>query len=253
MFPMYDCPKCGVEIEDDSTFCKGCGVLLEIICSACDATNPASLKVCRSCGVELSVAPVNEETTVSSEPVTGLSDVGLEASVRNLPETPADLLALPKSGFWMRACAFGVDSLLIIPITILSGALLANFYPDCVKWPDIAWSYWGLLMIAIYSIPLITRNGGTPGMKFLGLRLIRKDGTRLDFAQASSRSLCWFIPFVGGIGIFAIAWNRNKQAWHDWIVGTYVVESSIGPLQKKLGIWLGVAGYICHVLTNLSP
>jgi len=67
--------------------------------------------------------------------------------------------------------------------------------------------------------------GQTPGKMLCGLKVVRVDGEPLGFARALLR---WagYLPssLVFGLGFLWIAWDRNKQAWHDKIAGTRVIR-----------------------------
>jgi uncharacterized RDD family membrane protein YckC len=68
--------------------------------------------------------------------------------------------------------------------------------------------------------------GQTPGMKILNLKVIRTDGSNLDLVQGLLRYVGLIISFlVIFIGVIWVAFDPNKQGWHDKIAGTYVVKT----------------------------
>jgi uncharacterized RDD family membrane protein YckC len=57
------------------------------------------------------------------------------------------------------------------------------------------------------------------------LRVIRTDGSPLRFVDALVRGLSSIFSFaVLGLGCLWILRDPERQAWHDRIAGTYVVE-----------------------------
>ena len=61
----------------------------------------------------------------------------------------------------------------------------------------------------------------------LGLKVVRLDGQPVTFVVALVRALaCLLSMFVFFLGFLWIAWDREKQGWHDKIAGTVVVRLS---------------------------
>jgi uncharacterized RDD family membrane protein YckC len=109
-------------------------------------------------------------------------------------------------GFWKRTFAALLDLLLLsIPMGLLGG-----FAP--------------LLLIA-YFVGMWTWKGTSIGKICLGLKIVRIDGTPIDFAVALVRSLASCFSFaVFLLGFFWAGWDKEKQSWHDKIAGTIVVQ-----------------------------
>src|SRR5438093_1304123 len=79
--------------------------------------------------------------------------------------------------------------------------------------------------LVAYAVALWTWKGATIGNIVFGLKVVRVDGQPLTFVEAVVRGLsCLFPFFVAGLGFLWIAWDVEKQAWHDKIAGTYVVR-----------------------------
>lgn len=70
-----------------------------------------------------------------------------------------------------------------------------------------------------------TGNGQTWGMRLFRIRVIGVDGRTLSIGQALFRAVALvFSLSVVLMGVIAIAFDRNKQGWHDRIANTYVIE-----------------------------
>ena len=61
----------------------------------------------------------------------------------------------------------------------------------------------------------------------LNLKVVRYDGRPVDFAVSLVRALgAAFSVVVFFLGFLWIAFDREKQGWHDKIAGTVVVRQS---------------------------
>jgi uncharacterized RDD family membrane protein YckC len=67
-------------------------------------------------------------------------------------------------------------------------------------------------------------SGRTPGMLILGLRVVRRDGSRLDAGHAFLRALTLPLSFIClGFGLIGIVVGREHRALHDVLANTTVV------------------------------
>lgn len=70
---------------------------------------------------------------------------------------------------------------------------------------------------------------GTPGHRFVGIRVVRPDGSRVTLARAAGRTAAaWatYAFFVVGVVLSAVAVlaSARRQAIHDMVAGTVCVE-----------------------------
>jgi uncharacterized RDD family membrane protein YckC len=131
----------------------------------------------------------------------------------NNPANPSvalpDVLAYPKAGFWERMAAGFLDMVLI---GIIAGAAVHS-------------ASLTMLVALAYFSAMWTWKGTTVGGIVLGLKVVRADGQPLPFLVALTRALAAaFSIFVLFLGIFWIAWDLDKQGWHDKIAGTVVLK-----------------------------
>ncbi|HUS34420.1 MAG TPA: RDD family protein [Verrucomicrobiae bacterium] len=117
---------------------------------------------------------------------------------------------LKRAGFWKRTFAAFLDWVLLgIPI-ILSHVFAPGLFP---------------LVLIAYFVTMWTWKGTSVGKICLGLKIVRTDGTPIDFAVALVRSLAACFSFmVFLLGFFWAGWDKEKQSWHDKIAGTVVVQ-----------------------------
>jgi uncharacterized RDD family membrane protein YckC len=126
-----------------------------------------------------------------------------------------------------RLVAYIVD---IIIVSILTGLLSVLTFALAVTAPFLAI----LPIIAIIVVPLLyfpyywSRDGQTPGMKMMGIRVVRdRDGGPITSGQAILRLIGYWISwFVFGLGYLWIFIDKRRRGWHDLIAGTVVVEAA---------------------------
>ena len=124
--------------------------------------------------------------------------------------TPVSLL--PRAGFWIRTGALILDALLVAVLTKLMG--LNGYF---------------LVLFAAYATVLWAIKGSTIGGMICGLKVARLDDRPVDWSVSLVRALAGFVSLVPlGLGFFWIAFDRDRQAWHDKIAGTIVVRPPRG-------------------------
>ncbi len=128
--------------------------------------------------------------------------------------TPASTVAtapvfLARVGFWKRLFATLLDwALLFIPTVAM------HVFPPL-----------GPLLLIAYFVAMWTWKGTTIGGICLGIKIVRTDGSTINFAVALVRSLASCFSFLCFfLGFFWAGWDREKQSWHDKIAGTVVVQ-----------------------------
>lgn len=83
-----------------------------------------------------------------------------------------------------------------------------------------------ILVSAVYNVAfMVYFNGQTPGKIMLGLRVVKKNGKRISWLDALLRNVFGYT--VSGLFLLGYLWaafDREKQAWHDKMAGTVVVD-----------------------------
>jgi uncharacterized RDD family membrane protein YckC len=116
--------------------------------------------------------------------------------------------ALPRAGFWIRMAALLLD-------VILVGFFMSLFHHAHLQ----------LVVLAAYGAVMWKVRGSTVGGIVFDLHVVRLDGRALDWETAIIRALgCFLSLAVAGLGFIWIAFDANRQAWHDKIAGTVVVR-----------------------------
>ncbi len=120
----------------------------------------------------------------------------------------AEVPPYPKATFWERMGAAFLDVVLVSILGSLVGGPPLAFV--------VALAYFGGMW---------GWKGTTIGGVVLGLKVARMDGTPVTFLVALVRGLmAGFSAVVLFLGFLWIAWDKDKQAWHDKVAGTVVLK-----------------------------
>jgi len=195
----FQCPQCGQE-QQKGIECVRCGIIFEKHERMVEAKSQAQ--------------PDRDQTADEREATQEDFEVKIE---------PA--------GFWIRLGAYIVDSVVIGLVTLVLGIPLAFLLGKSTGSMAIASFgplFYGmaLLLPIAYHIYFLGKNGYTPGKGFLGLQVIRQDGTGMSYGDAGIRFFSYILSSIPlCLGFLWIGFDRNKEGWHDKIADTYVVEA----------------------------
>jgi uncharacterized RDD family membrane protein YckC len=141
------------------------------------------------------------------------------------PEPPASsaasrtnsILSFSHATFLERLAALALDFVLVVILAqvVRFDRLFGEWSPDG-----------NLLLVAlVYHIAFWTWKQTTVGGIVCQLRVIRIDGAPLRFAEAFVRGLSGIFSLLfAGVGFLWILRDPERQAWHDRIAGTFVVN-----------------------------
>jgi uncharacterized RDD family membrane protein YckC len=164
-------------------------------------------------GAAAAAAP---ESSVAAEPVPPAAAPPPAAPPGPMPPgaLPSHITAaMPRAGFWIRMAALLLDVLLVAFVMSLLHPF-GNFH---------------IIVLAIYGAVMWKLRGTTVGGIVCDLHVVRMDGRPLDWETAIVRALgCFLSLFVVFLGFIWIAFDHNRQAWHDKIAGTVVVRAKHG-------------------------
>ena len=147
------------------------------------------------------------------------------------------------AGFVSRAVGLAIDVLIsTITVAVTSWFLitvLSLFGINAMNCPDntpVTW--WTLtcnlstlflllfaaLFFPTYLVLFWTLTGETPGMRVMGVRVVRSDGRRLSLWVAIKRLFGYFVCFFTlGLGFVWVLLDDQRQGLHDIIAGTVVI------------------------------
>jgi uncharacterized RDD family membrane protein YckC len=209
-----------------------------MFCSKCGAATAEGAAFCSSCGAPLGGLP--------SEPV-------VPAAAAGTPVAPQAMAVPAYAGFWLRAFALVIDSILLfIPLTFVIGfmaismgvaATLQEVQPG--ESLEELTAQLGVRFLLAMMLTLLVGAGlyfsifesssmqATPGKRLLGLYVTDLNGNRPSFARASGRFFAgkFFVLGVPGLGFlfyclscFCAGLTARKQALYDMISGCLVLR-----------------------------
>ena len=127
-----------------------------------------------------------------------------------------------RAGWWTRAVAVLIDA---IGIGIIASAVSSVLGRDTAST-----QYQGLSILfqAAYFTYFWSAagKGQTLGSRALKIRVVKTDGSYLDYPGAFLRYIGFVVScVVFFLGVIWAAFDAQKQGWHDKIAGTYVVRA----------------------------
>ncbi len=132
-------------------------------------------------------------------------------------------------GFWARAIAMLLDSILLIVVT---WPILLLFYD--VNTPittedmatDTAYIIISYVLPTIAVIALWRKYRATPGKMLFKAEVVDADTHEaMSLGQAVLRYFCYILSSLPlCLGFLWIAFDSRKQAWHDKLAGTVVIR-----------------------------
>jgi uncharacterized RDD family membrane protein YckC len=175
------------------------------------ASTPASGPGAEITGAPETAGPRDAAAAAAAASATEAPPATTMTSAPTPAVTAANAAALPRAGFWIRMAALLLDGLLV---GIVIGALHHKF--------DVE-----LLVLATYGALMWKVRGATVGGIVFDLQVVRVDGQPIDWATAAVRAMSCFLSLApAGLGFLWIAFDSEKQAWHDKIAGTVVVRTT---------------------------
>jgi len=168
------------------------------------------------------------------------------------------------AGIGSRFLAALLDTLLIVILQaaiFIARALILSALDRSVldeKFSPWIIAFFGLISFIFYSgyyvLFEMIWNGQTPGKRWVGLRVIRKDGTPITLSESLVRNLARavdFLPFAYGIGVISMFLDKQSRRLGDLAAGTLVVHDrapiSIQSLSTKR-----MSGLRMQSLTKIS-
>ncbi len=86
-----------------------------------------------------------------------------------------------------------------------------------------------LVLLPAYTVILWKLKGSTVGGIVCRLQLVRVDGRPVDWTTALVRAFAAYLSVLClGLGFIWVAFDAERQSWHDKIAGTTVVRSPSG-------------------------
>jgi len=156
-----------------------------ITCRSCEKSNEDHAVFCQGCGAPLKA---------------GHSAISLGTTY---------------GGFWKRAAAWLIDFIVVGAATGL--VIAVTFGVGFVVTFVAHWIYEAAMLSSSWQ--------STVGKRALGMTVTDADGRRLSFAHATGRHFAkWLSALTLCIGFIMAAFTTRKQALHDMVASTVVVN-----------------------------
>ena len=136
--------------------------------------------------------------------------------------------ALEYAGFWRRFAAFFIDAVIIgLVVQVLFPFRGFYFWDNQPAWyfVIVISNMVSTTVTVAYSVAFWVWRGQTLGKMVMNIKVLRADGTNINFGYALLRYLGYIIcSLMLGAGFLWIAFDSRKQGIHDKIADTVVVK-----------------------------
>lgn len=136
------------------------------------------------------------------------------------------------AGFWRRFVALAIDLAVIfccLYLVTLAASVSYETTHGSSAWGTVSFfllSYlFYNLFFVVYLVCFIAGSGQTPGKMAVGVKVVDLSGGNTGYLRAFFRALGYYIS--SSILMAGFLWSlvdRRRQAWHDKLAGTVVVE-----------------------------
>ncbi len=171
--------------------------------------------------------PTIEPTPPAAEPTPPTAEPTPPAVGWTAPEpTPGPAPGVEFADPGPRLIGYIIDILInagIVIALVVVGVVLAAVLPILAILPFL-----GVVIIPFIYFPYFwAKDGQTPGMKQMGIKVVRDvDGGPLSAGQAILRLIgYWISGFVFYLGYIWILIDKRRRGWFDLIAGTVVVKA----------------------------
>jgi len=135
------------------------------------------------------------------------------------------------AGFWVRLCAFAIDSIILQLIFVLLTPIHSHFgviseiTPQTTIAELIPTLFFAFCLIFFYDSFFVKNYSGTPGKIALGLAVVCPNGEAITWNRAFLRAFVgFFSSSLFGAGCLLAAFDNEKRAFHDFMADTRVLK-----------------------------
>jgi uncharacterized RDD family membrane protein YckC len=134
------------------------------------------------------------------------------------------------AGFWIRTGATLID---VVVVTAVIAAPLTYIYgADYWLGTSTQLVHGGWDIVISYVLPIIAtvwfwlKYRATPGKLLTGIEIVDANtGSTMSLGQAFGRYFAYILALLPlGLGLIWVAFDKNKQGWHDKLARTYVLH-----------------------------
>jgi uncharacterized RDD family membrane protein YckC len=164
----------------------------------------------------------------------GLAETDLPAVAAEVAQVPPGPAEVVYAGFWRRMAANIIDGfaigLITLPVTLpmifAAGFAGEGGHHVGVLLVQLAVQLFAFLATVLYFTCFhASRLMASPGKLAVGIKVVRADGQRLNFGRSLGRGFAYYLSYLTlYIGFLIAAFTQRKQALHDLICDTLVVD-----------------------------
>jgi len=187
-------------------------------CPNCGTAITAGQKFCAKCGANLDTPSVAAVTPPTAQ------------------GAPATTSEVPYSGFWRRAWAWLIDSVVFYAVIVIVG-IVVGLVAGAVAGKGAGLGVREGVLIGLLFVPWLyyalmesSSVQATVGKLVAGIKVTDEAGRRITFGRATGRYFAHILSgFTLGVGYAMVVFTRHRQALHDMIAGTFVVRREFSP------------------------
>ncbi|MCW0392407.1 RDD family protein [Xanthomonas sacchari] len=144
-----------------------------------------------------------------------------------------------QAGFWKRVAAYLIDAFLVgIVANVIQFVVMLGFFgiTGFGKQPDFSTAAGIVMLLLLYLLPMAiaalyyglfhaSTKQATLGKMAVGIKVVRTDGSRITLSRGVGRYFGFMLSSLTlGIGLLMAAFTERKQALHDMLCDTLVVD-----------------------------
>jgi uncharacterized RDD family membrane protein YckC len=141
---------------------------------------------------------------------------------------------VPVVGVGRRFAAYMIDWIVLSVIGFFLGVAIAlplfivgGFGEETELLVNLAASCLGFVLNVAYFVILWATTGQSLGKMVVGIKIVRTDGSRVNWTQAILRYVGYIVSGLAlSLGYAWIAFDARRQGWHDKMADTVVVPAN---------------------------
>lgn len=155
------------------------------------------------------------------------------------------------AGFWIRYASLYLDALILVIPPLALGVLASSILRQSPVKDFIPIVVY--LIIFGLDVFFLEKFGATPGKMFFGLRVVTVNGLNPSFLRAVFReSLGRFLSGIFFIGYLWVAFDKEKQGFHDKIAKTHVIILKSTSTLRKVFVFIIILPAPCLLIFNFA-
>jgi len=215
-----DCPQCGESNGDAALMCGMCGTVLKRAESSPTLQQPTP-----TASVRPKIIPRGGPSPSTTPHSADKAPPPQLAPPIPRPRRDDVIEGVEPAGFWIRLAATLIDGLILLPVVAVFGVIWNAAAGGDENIQRIGTTATSLLSGLAYPALLESSSlQATLGKRILGLVVTDTDNERIGIIRAVARIVLknLQIGILFGLLFLRVAFDEDKQGFHDLLCGTYV-------------------------------